>query len=261
MRPVSAPVHLKTFLLLFLLSPSWLCAEWNVTQRRDSKIPTGAAIASEFTVGNGRSEAEVQVVYFAPGDVQLEVVTNLDGNIQGVRDAVESSGSFAGINGGYFEPNLDPIGLLISNNKVVHPAQKAKLLSGIFFVKNGHPELSRTSEFSGIRGVQQAIQCGPFLVDGGRTVDGLNYLRVAPRTFIFTCGPSVWGFGICRSVTLKEMGDILAHADVIPRHRIIRALNFDGGSSTTLYLRLDGRAIFSEGRSAVSNYLVVHLKR
>ena len=211
-------------------------------------------------MSNGTSEAEVQVVYFAPAHVQLEVVTNPDGKIQGVRDAVESRGSFGGINGGYFEPNLDPIGLLISNNRVLRPTRKAKLLSGIFFVRNGQPELTRTSEFPGTRGVQQAIQCGPFLVDGGRTVDGLNYLRVAPRTFIFTCGPTMWGFGICRSVTLKEMGDILAHANVVPQHRIIRALNFDGGSSTALYLRLDGRAIFSEGRSAVSNYLVVQLK-
>jgi exopolysaccharide biosynthesis protein len=211
-------------------------------------------------MSNGTSEAEVQVVYFAPAEIQLEVVTNLDGNIQGVRDAVERRGSFGGINGGYFEANLDPIGLLVSNNRVVHPTQKAKLLSGIFFVRNGHPELTRTSEFSGTRGVQQAIQCGPFLVDGGRTVDGLNYLRVAPRTFIFTCGPTVWGFGICRSVTLKEMGDILAHGNVIPDHRIMRALNFDGGSSTALYLKLDGRAIFSEGRSAVSNFLILQRK-
>jgi hypothetical protein len=255
MRPV-----LKALLLLFLLSPSWLYAGWKVIQRRDSEIPTGVATASELTMRNGATEAEVQVVYFTPAEIRLEVVTNLDGKIQGVRDAVDSHGSFGGINGGYFEPNLDPIGLLVSNNRVVHPTRKAKLLSGIFFVRNGQPELTRTSEFPGTKGVQQAIQCGPFLVDAGRTVDGLDNLRVAPRTFIFACGRTVWGFGICRSVTLKEMGDILAHANVVPEDRIVRALNFDGGSSTTLYLRLEGRAIFSEGRSAVSNYLVAQLK-
>jgi exopolysaccharide biosynthesis protein len=251
---------LKTLLLLLLLSPSWLHAEWNIIQRLDSATLSGKAAASELTMSNGTSEAQVQVVYFAPADIQLEVVTNLDGRIQSVRDAVESRGSFGGINGGYFEANLDPIGLLISDHRVVHPAQRAKLLTGIFFVKNGQPELARMAEFSGTRGVQQAIQCGPFLVDRGRTVEGLNYLRVAPRTFIFTCGPTVWGFGICRSVTLKEMGEILAQVNVIPEHPIIRALNFDGGSSTALYVKLNGRTIFSEGRSAVSNYLVVQLK-
>jgi exopolysaccharide biosynthesis protein len=255
MRPV-----LITLLLFFFHSPSCLYAQWKVIQRSGSETSTGKATASEMTVSNGNSQAEIQVVCFRPADVQLEVVTNLDGNIQGVRDAVDSHGSFAGINGGYFESNLDPIGLLVSNGRVVHPTQKAKLLSGIFFVLIGQPVLTRTFEFPGTKGIQQAIQCGPFLVDGGRTVDGLNNLRVAPRTFVFTCGPTVWGFGICRSVTLKEMGDILAHANVVREHRIIRALNFDGGSSTALYLRLDGRAIFSEGRSVVSNYLVVQPK-
>jgi exopolysaccharide biosynthesis protein len=262
MRPVStgSSFPLKTLLLLFLLNPSWLYAEWEVIQRRDSEAPKRAATASELTMRNGTSEAEIQLVYFTPADIKLEVVTNADGKIQGVQDAVDSHGSFGGINGGYFEPNLDPIGLLISNNRVVQPVRKAKLLSGIFFVRNGRPELTRTSAFPGIKGVQQAIQCGPFLVDGGRTVDGLDDLRVAPRTFIFTCGPTVWGFGICRSVTLKEMGDMLARANVIPGNRIVRALNFDGGSSTALYLRLGDRSIFSEGSSAVSNYLIVQLR-
>ena len=251
---------LRALLLLFLVSPGWLHAEWKVTQRRDAEISTGKVIASEMTMSNGTSEAEAQLLRFRPADIRFEVVTNLDGKMSGLRDAVGSDENLGGINGGYFEQNLDPIGLLISNGRIVHPTQKAKLLSGIFSVRNGQPELTRKSEFAGTKGVQQAIQCGPFLVDGGRTVEGLNNLRVAPRTFIFNCGSNVWGFGICRSVTLKEMGDILTRADLIPGHRIFRALNFDGGSSTALYLRLDGREIFSEGRPVVSNYLVVKLK-
>jgi len=87
-------------------------------------------------------------------------------------------------------------------------------------------------------------------------VAGLDNRRVAARTFIFSCDRSEWGFGICRSVTLKEMGDILRHAKMVPDHHISRALNFDGGSSTTFYARTDGQTIFSEGRSVVSNYLI-----
>lgn len=251
---------MKTVFLLFLLSPGWLYADWNVIQRRDSTTSKGEATTSELTVSDDASRAEVYLVYFTPAEIRFETVTNLDGKIRGVQDAVVSRGGFGGINGGYFEANLDPLGLLISNNRVLHPLQKAKLLSGIFFVRNGRPELTRMLEFPGVKGVQQAIQCGPFLVDGGRVVPGLNDLRVAPRTFVFTCGTSLWGFGICRSVTLKEIGEILAHAKVIPEHPIIRALNFDGGSSTAFYVKLEGRVIFSEGRSVVSNYLVVRTR-
>ena len=251
---------MKTAFLLLLLSPAWLYADWKVIQRRDSATSKGEATASELTVSDGANRAEVQLVYFTPSDVRFEMVANLDGQIQGVQDAVDSHGGFGGINGGYFEANLDPLGLLISNNRVVRPFKNAKLLSGIFFVRNGQPELTRTPEFPGIKGVQQAIQCGPFLVDGGRVVPGLNDLRAAPRTFVFSCGASLWGFGICRSVTLKEAGEILAHAKVILGHPIIRALNFDGGSSTAFYVKLGDRAIFSEGRSVVSNYLIVQPK-
>jgi exopolysaccharide biosynthesis protein len=212
-------------------------------------------------VTDGAAEAEVNLVYFSPGNVKIEVIENTDGQIRGLRELIESDGGLAGINGGYFQANLDPVGLLISNDRLVGRLQKAKLLSGIFYVENGRLGLVRTREFSGTKGIEQAIQCGPFLVDGGRAVTGLDDQRAAARTFIFSCGPSMWGFGICRSVTLEEMGDILAQTTMIPNHHIVRALNLDGGSSTTFYARTEERTIFSEGRPVVSNYLVVKAKR
>ena len=247
---------MKRLLLLFLLLPGSLFADWKVLNRSDWPVSSGKLTASELRITNRDTEAEVSLVYFAATDVRLEVVPNTDGQIRGLRDLIGVNGGLAGINGGYFQPNLDPVGLLISNHRVVHELQRAKLLSGVFYVRNGRPWLSRTREFPGAKGIQQAIQCGPFLVDNGGSVAGLDNRRVAARTFIFSCGPSLWGFGICRSVTLEDMGEILAHTTLIPGHHIIRALNFDGGSSTTFYARADGRTIFSEQRPVVSNYLV-----
>jgi exopolysaccharide biosynthesis protein len=251
---------MKRLLLLFILSPVCLYADWKVLDRSDFPVPGGKLVASDLRVTDGAAEAEVNLVYFTAADVTLEVVANTDGQIPGLRELIEAGGGLAGINGGYFEASLDPVGLLISNDRVVHRLQKANLLSGIFYVRNGRPWLARTREFPGTKGIQQAIQCGPFLVDGGRIVTGLDNTHVAARTFIFSCGSSVWGFGICRSVTLEDMGDILAQTMMVPDHNIIRALNFDGGSSTTFYARTDGRTIFSEGRPVVSNYLVVKPK-
>ena len=222
---------------------------------------TAKLVASEFRVTDGAAEAEVNLVYFATEDVMFEVVANTDGEIRGLRELFEERGGLAGINGGYFQADLEPVGLLISNQRLVHRLQKANLLSGIFYVRNDRPWLARTREFPGVKGIQQAIQCGPFLVDGGRTVTGLDDIRVAARTFIFSCGQSEWGFGICRSVTLKAMGDLLAQTTIVPDHPIVRALNFDGGSSTTFYARSDGGTLFSEGRPAVSNYLIVKAKK
>jgi exopolysaccharide biosynthesis protein len=247
----------KRFLLLFLLSPLSSFADWKVLDRHDWPVSKAKLVASELRVTDDVAEAEVNLVYFTAADVTLEVIANTDGRIGGLRELFESRAGLAGINGGYFQANLEPVGLLISNERVLHHLQKANLLSGIFYVKNGRPWLARTREFPGTKGVQQAIQCGPFLVDGGRTVTGLDDGRVAARTFVFSCGQLVWGFGICRSVTLKEMGDLLSQTTIVPDHRIARALNFDGGSSTTFYVNVDGRTLFSEGRPIVSNYLIV----
>lgn len=247
-------------LLLFLLIPVCSYADWKVIDRSDSLVSGGKLAASELRVTNGSVEAEVNTVYFTPADVRFEVIANTDGQIRGLKELIETRGGLAGINGGYFESNLDPIGLLISNERVVHGLQKATLLSGIFYVRNGRPWLARIREFPGTKGIQQAIQCGPFLVDGSRAVSGLENQRVAARTFIFSCGPGVWGFGICRAVTLEAMGDILARVPIVPDQHISRALNFDGGSSTTFYVRADQRTIFSEQRPVVSNYLVVKAK-
>jgi hypothetical protein len=251
---------MKAFLLSILFIPSSIYGDWKIVDRSD--LPgLGAKLAtSELRVTNGATEAQVNLVHFTAADVKLEVVANTDGQIRGLKELIEADAGVAGINGGYFEANLDPIGLLISDDRVVHGLQKAKILTGIFYVRNGRPWLARTREFPGTAGIQQAIQCGPFLVDGGRTVSGLDNRRVAARTFIFSCGSTVWGFGICRSVTLEEMGEILAEAGLVPDHHISRALNFDGGSSSTFYVRTDGRTIFSEERPVVSNYLVAKAK-
>jgi exopolysaccharide biosynthesis protein len=246
--------------LLYLVNPLCVSAEWDTIERQNSPVPGTKLKASALRITDGDTEANISFVYFGAGDVILETVPNLDGQLGGLREIIESKEAVAGINGGYFDSGLSAIGLLISNGRVIHGLQRAKLLSGIFYVKGGRPALARTREFPGVTGVEQAIQCGPFLVDEGRPVPGLDNGRAAARTFIFSCGSSLWGFGICRSVTLEEMGRILAEISLVPDHRINRALNFDGGSSTTFYVKTGNGTIFSEGRPVVSNYLVARPK-
>jgi Phosphodiester glycosidase len=56
------------------------------------------------------------------------------------------------------------------------------------------------------------------------------------------------------------MGEMLAKAKWIRDNPIIQALNLDGGSSTTLYAKLDKNEVYSEGRSIVSNYLIINAR-
>jgi exopolysaccharide biosynthesis protein len=247
---------MKRLMLIVFLGPLCAHADWKAIRREDSNATMGKIKVSELVVSDGSHDADLSFVYFTTSDVRLEAVSNSERKFGGLSEVIESTGAIAGSNGGYFDERLRPIGLLISNGRVLHGLQKAPLLTGIFYVKGDQLFLVRTPHFPGTNGIQQAIQCGPFLVDEGKTVSGLEDSRTAARTFIFHSTSSIWGFGICRSVTLAEMAQILIDVPMIPRRHISRALNFDGGYSTAFYAQTDHGAILSEGDPMVSDYLI-----
>jgi exopolysaccharide biosynthesis protein len=245
----------RSVALIGFFLPVAAYADWTISERHD--FSSNTLNVSEVRLADGAASAEVQLVYCSANKVRFQVVPNIDGRISGVREAVDRVRGIAGINGGYFQSNLEPDGLLISDGAIVHPVVHAKLLSGVFLQRHGPPELKRVQELTGAKDLEEAIQCGPFLVDNRRAVPGLNRDRVAARTFVFTCPSEIWGVGICRSVTLAELSRILSDPKLIPGHPIVRALNFDGGSSTALYVPLQNRELFSEERQIVGNYLVL----
>lgn len=243
-----------TWLVVYLI-PSIAFAGWKVTDRQESN--SGPSRASVITVHNGSAEAKIYTVTGRSSELRFHVLSNVDRRFSNVQEAVSKSGAIAGVNGGYFQSDLTPVGLLISEGKLVHPLERAKLLSGVFFVRKQKPSLVRAQHFSDTAGVSDAIQCGPFLVESGRMVSGLNNGRSAPRTFVFLTQSGSLGIGICRSVTLAELAEILAEADLLPNGPIASALNLDGGSSTGFYLAHGDQSISSPEWTTVGNYLLL----
>ena len=240
-------------LLCFL--PASLFAEWRVIDRPPSE--PGDGVPFRVKVTDGASTANLILIAFHPNTFGIRVVSNEGWRYGSVADAASDTDAVAGVNGGYFQADGTPVGLLISDNRTVHKLETAKLLSGVFFVRDGKPGLIRSSRFVRTKNVSEAIQCGPFLLEDGRAVTGLNNERSAPRTFVFAAGGSVWGFGICRSVTLAEMGQILSVPDLLGRASVVSALNLDGGSSTQFWARSGDDVISSSTIAVVANYLLL----
>ena len=247
-----------SWFVIFLI-PSIAEAGWKVTDRQESNI--GSSQAFVITASDGSTEAKIHAVTGRASELRFHVLSNADRQFSNVREAVSKSGALAGVNGGYFQSDLTPVGLLVSQGKLLHPLEKAKLLSGVFFVRKQKPSLVRVQHFSGTTGVSDAIQCGPFLVESGSIVSGLNNGRSAARTFVFLTRGDSWGIGICRSVTLAELAQILTVADLLPNGPITTALNLDGGSSTGFYLARGDQSIFSPEWTTVGNYLILSLAR
>jgi len=246
---------MRWFCALLCFLPASLFAEWRVLDGQPSEPGDGVPFRVKVTDGAGN--ANLILIVFHPNAFGIRVVSNDGWRYASVADAAAATDAVAGVNGGYFQADGTPVGLLICDNRTIHKLETAKLLSGVFFVRDGKPGLVRSSRFARIKNVTQAIQCGPFLLEDGRAVTGLNNQRSAPRTFVFTASNSLWGFGICRSVTLAEMGQILAVPDLLGRASVVSALNLDGGSSTQFWAPSGDDVTSSSTLAVVANYLLL----
>ncbi len=161
-------------------------------------------------------------------------------------EVMHANHCLAGTNGGYFQPDFEPVGLLVADGIVIHRPGHAKLLSGALVVTGNHMHLLRSTVPLPGKNARQAVQSGPFLVEFGKAVGGLNNVRSARRTAVLTDGAAEWALVSTSAVTLEELGAILANPALLPAglHADL-ALNLDGGSSTALWVEQPGEEAYS----------------
>jgi uncharacterized protein YigE (DUF2233 family) len=197
-------------------------------------------------------DATLDLAMFSTKTATLRVVDNPKGDYD-LAAVMRRTRGVAGVNGGYFDPQNAPVGLLIADGKLITPLRKARLLSGVLVVTKTRVELLRSGEYSSRKNAVAAVQCGPFLVDGGKPVAGLNATRPARRTFVITTGGERAAVGFCSSVTLAELGDILA----TPELKVQRALNLDGGSSSAFWFAGERGAFSIAELKTVRDFVIV----
>jgi uncharacterized protein YigE (DUF2233 family) len=201
-------------------------------------------------------QATLDLALFSPKSATLRVIDNPISE-NDLATLMPRENCLAGVNGGYFDPENKPVGLLISDGKVVAPFRKARLLSGVMIVSNGRTQLLRVAEYSSKRKATAALQCGPFLVDRGQPVAGLNDTRSARRSFIVTGGSDRAAIGFCSAVTLAQLGRILATPEIAPDVKVQRALNLDGGSSSAFWFAGERGPFSISEQKTVRNFVAV----
>ena len=239
--------------LFTVLAP--LRAEWTFSNAEPLAAPAGIDFVRRSAT-DGKRSVELHVVSFRAKAHTFAVMDNPDGAFD-LGSASAKRGALAAVNGGYFHPDRTPLGLVVRQGVTLHPLERAKLLSGVVVVKKDRIALVRTGEFRASAEVREALQAGPFLVDGGKAVAGLNDTRSAARTVVFADDVGNFGVLICKSATLLETGRILATPGVLPAGKITRALNLDGGSSTALWVKREPSPFYSREWKGVRNYLAI----
>ena len=234
---------LRTLVLFFAVSAA-AHADWKVLSLESE--PGRAGIEHRHIVVENMAagqRADVDLAVFSTGLCTLRLIDNRDG--QTLAGIMTREKCACGVNGGYFDPNFEAIGLRIVNDQTIAPLRRARLITGVLLASSRGVQIVRARGFSPRQKIAAAIQCGPYLVDGSRRVPGLNALQRARRTFAAT-GPSGHALlGFCSGISLADLATVLATTPIAGDLKIERALNLDGGSSSAFWFAGENGSAFS----------------
>jgi phosphodiester glycosidase len=236
-------------------------AQWTQISSQSEPSPVRGMehryIVAEHSDSGDRASLELAI--FSTKSCRLRVVDRVSGPRLDLEDVMARGNFLAGVNGGYFDPEYKPIGLLIVDGTMVAPLQKARLLTGVLSANPKKIQISRIAEFSLNQKPDAAVESGPMLVDLGKSVRGLESSKSARRTFVAIGGDKT-ALGFCSDVTLAELSSILAIV-TIPDFKIQRALNLDGGSSSAFWFkRANGSAFSISEQKPVRDFVAVVAK-
>jgi exopolysaccharide biosynthesis protein len=221
--------------VFFLVLAATAQADWTILSSA-SEPGRGGVVHRHVVLENAADSKRVtlDLAVFPTKSCTLRILQNEDG-ADGLGEMMRNEKCLAGVNGGYFDEKFAPIGLRIANGQTIASLQRARLITGVLVASSRGVQIVRSREFSRRPTVTAAIQCGPFLVDRGQPISGLNDFHVARRTFVATTGGSRALIGVCSGVSLAELAKILATTSLAEDLKIERALNLDGGSSSAFW--------------------------
>ena len=174
-------------------------------------------------------------------------------------NSMKANRCLAGINGGYFaaDSQRTPLGLLKHQKKTQHKlASGAFTVAGVLYDTGSTIKLERSNNLSTpVDAMKEAIQGGPFLVEKGRMIQGLDNKKLARRTFVATDGQGGWCIAVTTPITLRKLAVWLTEQQALGNFKVSTALNMDGGTSTAIWIA--SPHIYKAPFKAVRNYIGV----
>ena len=143
MRKLSAAI-----LLLIVFSTAQ--AQWTQISSQFEPSPQRGLehryLVAEYSETGDRASLELAV--FSTKSCRLRVIDQPSEPRVDLEEVVSRGNFLAVVNGGYFDPDYRPIGLLIVDGTMIAPLQKARLLSGVLSASAKKVQISRVAEFS-----------------------------------------------------------------------------------------------------------------
>lgn len=216
-----------------------------LTTMCDGPDSTGLATLDQLTALP--LENKIEAHFFRGQDSALCIVDEGDGKpaYGSLAAAMQGNACTAGVNGGYFgaDSARTPLGLVRHGGKSSSPlSSQGFTVSGILYDTGEGIFLERSKAPSHrVEQMQEAVQGGPFLVENGAPVSGLNNTKKANRTFVATDGKGNWCIAVTEPMTLHELATLLCTPGALGNFHVQTALNLDGGTSSAFWDSANGR--------------------
>ena len=140
-------------------------------------------------------------------------------------------GSLAAINGGFFNPDGSPLGLVITDGQS-RGAFNSHSFLGTGIIDGENTILSHRKSY---QKSSELVQSGPRLVWDQERLTGLSKSKERPRSFVIWDGNNHFGIGHADRATLQGLANNL-QAQPFEGFHIKYAINLDGGTSCDLWV-------------------------
>ncbi len=181
------------------------------------------------------------------------------------QDLAEKSNALLAINAGFFTPEGDPLGLVISEGRTSGGWNSASSLGSGIYRENssGSAAIVRRTSRSAVSDSHELLQAGPLLIENSNVVSGLNSDKIAARSVILTDGGTGWWIGIASPCSLDALASATSQSSPAP-WKAKMALNLDGGRSTDFFVsgKISGGSVNRRGflNRPVRNFLILREK-
>jgi len=146
-----------------------------------------------------------------------------------VGPTAEKMNALIAINGGFFSPAFQPLGLRIKNSEILQPLKNTSWW-GIFMIQGGRAKILAKQAYRYSKKIDFAVQAGPRLIVDGN-IPKLKG-KVAQRSAV-----GITKKGRVIIVITENLGLTTTQLATIMKQNLAcdNALNLDGGSSSQLY--------------------------
>lgn len=141
------------------------------------------------------------------------------------------------INGGFFAPDDKPLGLLISQGKLLNSLRPTSWW-GVFSILGTQPKITARKDYQPDPAIDFAIQAGPRLLVNGQIPNTTSNIDYRTALGITKDGRIIIAVTENLMLTTQELAEIMRRSDKEGGLGCINALNLDGGHSTQMYTRL-----------------------